>query len=261
MDPVGWGAVAVWCAAALAILGAVFAVVQTKRAAVLARKASILADEARDLAGRALLSSEDTEQRVTETRTIAREASKIALEATHAARDASDTAANANRFAAETKHTSAEAGYAAEEAKKFAEEAHAIAHQADLRARERHEVVWTGGWARPGVYELVNTGVHTAYEIRAVVTVDDEQIAVTTEIVAPGERICIDLPNALDRFYQEQAEEAEHVLRKAADPILHFPAWMRRDHRIIERVTWQTELGRPELHEREHRLAGLGESG
>ncbi|MWA16182.1 hypothetical protein [Streptomyces sp. BA2] len=96
-----------------------------------------------------------------------------------------------------------EANTKSDVANRLAREANALAHHQDRRETESHDIRWEGEWVAAGRYALVVKGTHTAYDVVARVSIDDESQRVERPSVGPGEQIIFDFPEAR-RTYEEE---------------------------------------------------------
>ncbi|MFB6429170.1 hypothetical protein ACFCXC_35695 [Streptomyces microflavus] len=193
-----------------------------KRGLELSRKANEIADAAKDLSDQANALSREANQESVTSNELAHEANRIAL--------------GANRLA---------------------QEANDLFHQQERRVVEIHDVRWDGDWVRPGVYRLRNDGTHTAYDVSATVTVDDEQKRVTGARIGGGEYLTFEFPVARRQYAIEERERQERQ-EQARSP--RFPPRVvpMNFHYIENRVYWKTELGNPKEQIYSHNMSGLG---
>ncbi|MEV0604713.1 hypothetical protein AB0I82_36195 [Streptomyces sp. NPDC050315] len=230
-----WGDVGTWTGGIAGVIGAVTGIVGMRQA----KRANNEAEKGNRLAG---------------------DANKIA-------RAANQLAVHANETSAESNEIARAANDIATAANRLAEDANALAHQQNQRDVEQHDVHWEGDWVEPGRYRLITNGEDAAFDVAAVVTVDDEEKRVTQARVAPGEPILLDFPEARRAYEAEQREYAEAQARRRRStaswpyqPTYDVAGDMRRrSHFIGERILWSTELGTPKEHQNTQPLALLGD--
>ncbi|WP_225636124.1 hypothetical protein [Streptomyces solaniscabiei] len=128
-----------------------------KEGLVLSGKANEIADAAKNLSDQANALSREANQESVTSNALAHEANRIATDANQLAQQAND-----------------------------------LFHQQERRGVESHDVHWDGEWVRPGVYRLRNDGTHTAYDVSATVTVDNEQMRATMPQIEGGEHLTLD---------------------------------------------------------------------
>ncbi|MEV8334434.1 hypothetical protein [Streptomyces niveus] len=192
-----------------------------KEGLVLSRKANEIADAAKNLSDQANALSREANQESVTSNALAHEANRIATNANQLAQQAND-----------------------------------LFHHQERRGVESHDVHWDGEWVRPGVYRLRNDGTHTAYDVSATVTVDNEQMRTAIPQIDGGEHLILDFPEARlqhrveHRRRQEEEQRQSRYFNPPGTPNFHF---------IEKRVHWKTELGTPKEHIESSRMSGLGE--
>ncbi|MEV0304296.1 hypothetical protein [Streptomyces prasinus] len=169
-----------------------------KEGLVLSRKANEIADAAKNLSGQANALSREANQESVTSNALAHEANRIATDANQLAQQAND-----------------------------------LFHQQERRGVESHDVHWDGEWVRPGVYRLRNDGTHTAYDVSATVTVDNEQMRATSPQIDGGGNLILDFPEARLQHRVELRRRQEEEQRQSR----YFnPPVISNFHFIEERV-------------------------
>lgn len=188
---------------------------------------------------------------------LSRTANEIADAAKNLSNQANALSREANQESVTSNELAHEANRIALGANRLAQEANDLFHQQERRGVEIHDVHWDGDWVRPGVYRLRNDGTHTAYDVSATVTVDDEQKRVTSPQLGGGEHLTFEFPVARRQYAIEERERQE---REAQARSSHFPPSVvpMNFHYIEKRVYWKTELGNPKEHIDSHNMSGLG---
>ncbi|QEU90106.1 hypothetical protein [Streptomyces kanamyceticus] len=167
----------------------------------------------------------------------------IAQKGNTIARDANDIALDANRKS--------------DVANQISHEALALSQHQDQRETEAHDVRWEGDWIAPGQYALTTHGVHSAHDVAAQVTVDEESVRVERAVVAPGEQIIFDFPEAR-RVYGEELREHRRLSQQQRAFRVYEPLQFR-SHFIEEWAQWKTALGAVKSHESRSGLRTLGD--
>lgn len=163
-------------------------------------------------------------------------ANRIAGKANRTSQDANDLSTAANQL-------SSESNSIAREANEIAKEATAVVKTEANRQQEAHDVHWDWDWADPGKLEVVNRGQDPASEVRIVVTLDDGAPQRTSaDKIHGGERIEVDVPDALSKIVEDQRERER---RSYGFNIPSLPQY----HSLKLHVTWKTELGSPQTHD------------
>jgi hypothetical protein len=185
--------------------------------------------------------------------TAARRSNKIAEDALESARES-------NRIADEALNTAGESNKIAEEANAISRDANALSGEAnemvkagETRATERHDVTWVCWWSAPGIYRVRNEGRDTAYAVRVIVEVDDEEVEANAEEIGGGEHIELSFPRALAQWEREERADAQHSAvspRSYSIPPSIFDPFHRAKTYIRDRVYWSTAQGTQKSHDR-----------
>lgn len=145
-------------------------------------------------------------------------------------------------------------------------EANTIAKRSEVRDTDRNDVAWDGDWTAPGVYRMTNKGRDDAYEVRAVIVVDEMEGVASAEHVEPGAFIDVEVPGAREAFEAEMRKlgAARLADQQSAGTMFHTSEVERMRmslyyHRINERVVWKSPAGKHDSHTDEHRLSTLGD--
>ncbi|ASN38853.1 hypothetical protein CGQ24_07400 [Arthrobacter sp. 7749] len=149
---------------------------------------------------------------------------------------------------------------AASEASKTGEEALGIAKRTEIRSTEISNIHWEGHWAAIGVYCIVNKGDDDAHNVRAVVTVDDEEVRGSLPLVpGKGGKMLLSFPQASKTWVLERREYRQWK-RDSEDNSMGFALAMppQSYHSIRERMDWVTDGGAPGSYEELLRLADIG---
>lgn len=168
----------------------------------------------------------------------------------------------ANQLSAESNTIARTSQGIAVEANEISEEALSVARRADLRESDTSNVHWEGDWERPGLYKLTNRGDDDARNVRIILTVDEEEVRASEEMVPGGGSLTIECPQARQRFREEQADYARklHAAKRAGPIYVSMPSTLEYSlHVIRERVDWVSEQGKPGSHDKEYRLSSLGD--
>lgn len=152
---------------------------------------------------------------------------------------------------------------ASEEAGRASADALEIARRTESRATEVSNIHWEGYWAGRGVYRLVNKGDDDAHNVRAVVTVDDEEIRGAEALVAAaGGELELRFPQANLQWQQDRAEYRQWERDSGRTGPYGIPLSSSIApmffHTIRERVDWVTESGAPGKYEKFWKLADIG---
>jgi hypothetical protein len=130
------------------------------------------------------------------------------------ARAAREQAASANLVAKSALSEAKAANRISREANGISKEANEIARSMADRQIEDHDVDWHCGWESRGVFIVRNNGPHTAYEVRATITVEGVQRVGESERLDPGQQLSLRFEQAAARAASlESARE-----RKASRP-------------------------------------------
>lgn len=170
------------------------------------------------------------------------------------AKHARSSAAEANRIANV-------ANGIAEKANSLAREANEISSRAAERAVEQHDVDWDCTWHDVGMYAVTNNGRDTAFDVRIVITVDDELEHAEVTQVAPGQRILLEMPRAAEAWRAEKAERDARASRRPAGAFGSFPTFEMPEissHFIRERILWRTGAGSPRVHDQTSTFSPIG---
>ncbi|MFJ6652816.1 hypothetical protein ACIQLJ_08485 [Microbacterium sp. NPDC091313] len=175
----------------------------------------------------------------------------VGLVGLHHARKAKEAAAGANLIAKDANSIARGANTLSEKANDIAQEANDIARDGEKRATEQHDVTWDCRWERPGVYVMRNEGRDTAFNVRAIVDVDDEVNEVSAEEVRGGDALRIEMPLALAAWKDEQrekrrrSEERDNRLGILLNSPMDFMT-----HSMRDRVYWTTGSGTPKTYDK-----------
>ena len=173
------------------------------------------------------------------------------------AQDARDFAESGHQLSSDANNLAREANRIAVDARQLAEEANTISMRAEARETEINDVRWVGAWKEPGRYILTNRGQDEAIGVNATVTVDGEEAHRRVDSVPAGGYLAFELPEARDQFLREQHQLRAAERHAAAGRYGHFP--IGRAATILERVVWETLLGKERVHEIQSPISDLGE--
>lgn len=146
-------------------------------------------------------------------------------------------------------------------AAKIAHDALQLSKDADARATEKHDVYWEDGWTAIGVYVLTNMGNDSAHNVKASITVDDEKVVMCADEVIGGGKLMFNFPKAEaagNQEYREKHPNQNPLVRDSDSPsvgmatsfVNQTPAIASfRSHSLVQRITWETELGQGRLYE------------
>lgn len=138
----------------------------------------------------------------------------------------------------------------ADRANDLSVEANTLAHRTEARETELHDVHWQGNWIDVGVYQMVNMGEDTAYNVRCTIIADGDEVGtLPREVVHGAQVIDFEMSRAGYFYAQDLAalESAREASQKFAIPVPFRIA--NPNHSIRERVHWVTAQGKPMSHD------------
>ncbi|GAA1457628.1 hypothetical protein NE857_21450 [Nocardiopsis exhalans] len=243
-----------------AILVSLWVLKQNKASREVAEDAKGAAEEANRIARGSNTLAEKANGIAERMETLAQEANDFARRALTAGEGANEIAVEANQIA--------------RGANDLAKEANDLFKKQDERAIERHDVRWEGEFVRPGVYRLMNKGEHTAYDVKATVSFEGEEVRREVAQVPGGESVEFAVPSAEEAYtkarkaidkLRAERKEMEEAARERGGIGYAGPATFDRyqtrqtriesiqmsasTHTVSEVVHWETERHSPREYE------------
>lgn len=167
----------------------------------------------------------------------------------------------ANELSAESNTIARGSHGVAVKANEISEEALSVARRADLRESDTSNVHWEGDWIGPGVYGITNLGDDEARDVRIILTIDEEVVRVSEELVPGGGSVAIECPEA-GRTFARELRDSKKTTSTSWTPYgnsaIHDP-FKYRTHSISERIDWISEQGKPGVHDEHFNMCTLGD--
>lgn len=176
------------------------------------------------------------------------------VRANHFSKQAVSKAEAANQIARNANSLSEKSNEIAIDSNKIAQNANDLVSRGIQIENERWDVRWEGDWYSPTVYRYVNVGDNEALNVTAEVTVNEFSGKSSVESVPSKGFIDIELPEIREEYERYRTDTAKESIwpTVAFQSPLNYP--------INEHISYETELGKPLVHDRYYAVGGLYDS-
>ncbi|MGV2950860.1 hypothetical protein ACNPM8_01590 [Glutamicibacter sp. AGC46] len=182
------------------------------------------------------------------------------------AKEAGQKADTANQLSADSNVIAEDSKRIAIESRQIGEEALTLARATEARESDTSNVHWESDWKEPGTCTITNRGDDEAFNVRIVLTVDDEEIRKTVESIPGGGSVQIECPKARATYLREvrdfRTKERLHEVERSRGffTSLGPDTSQYRYHFHRERIDWVSQSGKPGFYDDEY-TNSLGDFG